>query len=78
MFRAEPRLEVAGWGTRKVRLRMYVSSWTLGDPLFKYVDAVDAHYLECGSIKIGTLRGYGQLEGARADAGENTFESHIE
>lgn len=40
-------------------------------PLFKYVDEDDAKYLESGSVKIGTLRSYANLESPRRDAGEN-------
>ena len=50
----------------------YISSWVRGDPLFKYVDECDAHFLEKGSVRIGTLRGYSQLESSRADREENT------
>lgn len=52
--------------------------WRLGRPLFKYVDVADAHYLEAGSLKIGTLRGYANLESDRRDADENTTIANID
>ena len=42
-------------------------------PLFKYVDPKDAHFLKAGSIKVGTLRGYAALEGPRQDDAENSI-----
>ncbi|WP_430635003.1 hypothetical protein [Sphingomonas hankookensis] len=47
-------------------------AWNGNDPIFKYVDAVDAHFIESGSLKFGTLRGYASLEGPRQDKLENT------
>ena len=38
--------------------------------VYKYVDAVDAHYLESGSVKIGTTDGFALIEGPRADPDE--------
>ena len=47
--------------------------WDRTKPLYKYVDACDAHYLEAGSIKIGTFRSYAKLESSRQDTDENIF-----
>jgi hypothetical protein len=46
--------------------------------VYKYVDAKDAHFLEEGSVKIGSLRGYAALEGARSDSGEGTASHRLE
>lgn len=47
--------------------------WDRTMPLYKYVDACDAHYLEAGSVKIGNFRGYAKLESSRRDSEENIF-----
>jgi hypothetical protein len=46
--------------------------WKPFYPVFKYVDVDDAKYLKEGSLKFGTLRGYGNLKSARRDKNENT------
>lgn len=42
------------------------------NPIYKYVDEDHAQYLEKGSIKLGTLWSFGDLEDQRSDSSENT------
>lgn len=45
----------------------------LDQPVYKYVDLDHADSVARGSVKIGTLWGYRELEGKRKDTGENTI-----
>ncbi|MEH3122433.1 MAG: hypothetical protein PGN16_10725 [Sphingomonas phyllosphaerae] len=55
------------------------SPWTIKMPLYKYVDEADAHFIESGSLKFGTLRGYADLEDdKRRDADEFTARAIID
>jgi hypothetical protein len=46
---------------------------------WKMVDAADAHFIEAGSLKLGTLSSYQALENGRADDrdGVVTIESGV-
>lgn len=43
---------------------------------WKQVDATDAHWLEAGSLKLGTWRDYGDLENGRGDPFDSSVAVH--
>lgn len=50
-------------------------------PIYKFVDVAHADAFASGSVKVGTLSGYGRLESDRRDPGENSISrtfSHLD
>ena len=43
-------------------------------PVYKYVDLIHAEAVAAGSVKIGTLWGYGSIEGNKRDDSENSLD----